>query len=209
MTSYPSRRTTRLRDYDYSQAGAYFVTLCIEQRLPLLGGIRDGQVELSPAGTMVATVWSQLDRYYPVGVDAFVVMPNHLHGILVLGEGAREDRDGATVPTIPGFPTMPASSTAPTVPATPTVPIVSTDTIVPPRSMSLSTIIQRFKTFTMHEYGKGVAAEGWPRYPGRLWQVRFHDHVIRNERELAAIREYIANNPLQWQLDRENPERMR
>ena len=54
-----------------------------------------------------------------------------------------------------------------------------------------------------------MAQEGWPRYPGRLWQHRFHDHVIRNERDLEAIREYIANHPLQWQLDRENPDRIR
>jgi putative transposase len=89
-------------------------------------------------------------------------MPNHIHGILVLGD-TREDRDGATVPT----PTL-----------------------------SLSTVIQRFKTFTMHEYGNGVATEGWPRYPERLWQHRFHDHVIRNERDLTTLREYIANNVL-------------
>jgi REP element-mobilizing transposase RayT len=161
----------------------------MERRLPLLGQITDGQVILSPAGTMVATVWSNLGRYYPVEVDAFVVMPNHIHGILVLAEAARgsrdgadrdgEDRDGATVPTM---------------------------RTVRAGAISLSTVIQRFKTFTMHEYGKGVARDDWPRYPGRLWQHRFHDHVIRNERELAAIREYIANNPLQWELDRENPD---
>jgi len=111
-------------------------------------------------------------------------MPNHLHGILVLGEGGKEDRDGAdrdgaTVPTVPSG------------------------------GMSLSTVIQRFKTFTMHEYGKGVATQCWPRYPGRLWQHRFYEHVIRTERELNAIQEYIANNPLQWQLDQENPDRVR
>jgi REP element-mobilizing transposase RayT len=123
---------------------------------------------------MVATVWSQLDRFYPVELDAFVVMPNHLHGILLLGEAAGADRDRSPVP---------------------------------PPALSLSTVIQRFKTFTSHSYGRGVEREGWPRYPGRLWQQRFHDHVIRNERALAAIREYIANNPLHWQMDRENPDR--
>jgi len=75
--------------------------------------------------------------------------------------------------------------------------------------MSLSTVIQRFKTFTMHEYGRGVAGQGWPRYPGRLWKHRFYDRVIRHERELGGIRESIVNNPLQWELDRENPERIR
>jgi REP element-mobilizing transposase RayT len=134
------------------------------------------QVALSPAGEMVATDWGHLDPFYPVEVDAFVVMPNHVYGILVLREAARADRDGATVPTVP----------------------------VPSGAMSLSTIIQRFKTFTRHEYGTGVATHGWSHYPGRLWPHRFHDHVIRSKQELAAIREYIAHNPLQWEPDREN-----
>ena len=95
MTSYPSRRTPRVQHYDYSQSGAYFVTLCVEQRLPLLGRIIEGQMDLSPAGEMIATVWGGLDRYYPVEVDAFVVMPTHVHGILVLGEARKADRDGA------------------------------------------------------------------------------------------------------------------
>jgi REP element-mobilizing transposase RayT len=124
---------------------------------------------------MVAKVWSGLGLHYPVGVDAFVVMPNHVHGILVLGQHGNADRDGAAVPT---------------------------------PALSLSTVVQRFKTFTMHEYGRGVTSQGWPRYPGRLWQQRFHDHIVRDERDLAAIREYIANNPLRWRLDRENPERL-
>jgi putative transposase len=64
-------------------------------------------------------------------------------------------------------------------------------------------------SFTTHEYGKGVRGQDWPRYQRRFWQHRYHDRVIRNERELEAIREYIANNPLKWDLDLENPERMK
>lgn len=173
MASYPARRSTRLRDYDYAQAGAYFVTLCIEHRLPLLGNIHEGTMHLSPPGEMVATVWTNLEQYYRVGIDAFVVMPNHVHGIVVLCDLDGEDRDGAAVPT---------------------------------PALSLSTVVQRFKTFTAHQYGTGVASAGWPRYPGRLWQHRFHEHVIRHERELAAIREYIVDNPPQWHRDRENPD---
>ena len=71
--------------------------------------------------------------------------------------------------------------------------------------MSLSTVMQRFKTFTAHEYRNGVAASGWPRYAGRLWQHRFYEHVIRDELPLVGIREYIVNNLRQWELDRENP----
>jgi REP element-mobilizing transposase RayT len=67
----------------------------------------------------------------------------------------------------------------------------------------------RFKSFTTHEYGKGVRGQGWPPYQRRFWQHRYHDHVIRNEREPKAIREYIVNNPLKWDLDLENPERVK
>jgi hypothetical protein len=100
------------------------------------------------------------------------------------------DRHGATVPT------ECAVSTAGIFGETRQEPI------------SLSTVMQRFKSFTTYEYGKGVRSSGWPRYPGRLWQHRFYEHVIRNERELDALREYIANNPLKWHLDRENPDRV-
>jgi len=85
MSSYPSRRTTRLRNYDYSQAGAYFVKLCVEQRICCLSRITEGELCLSPAGEMVHSVWGNLGKYYPgVSVDDHVVMPNHLHGIIVL-----------------------------------------------------------------------------------------------------------------------------
>jgi putative transposase len=121
MTSYPQRHSTRLKQFDYASEGMYFVTLCIEGRLPLLGAIVEGEMRLSSAGQMVTTAWENLERYYPgVALDSFVVMPNHLHGIVAL-TGA--DRDRAAVPT---------------------------------PALSLSTLVQRFKTFTAYEYGTGV-----------------------------------------------------
>lgn len=73
MTSYPSRRSPRLLDYDYASAGAYFVTLCVQNELSLLGHIDDDIMHLSPAGTMVASVWGNLETYYGVGVDTYMV----------------------------------------------------------------------------------------------------------------------------------------
>lgn len=79
------RRSIRLKGYDYSKAGAYFVTICIHQRLPLLGEIENGAIALTPAGEMVQTIWNEIPSHYlNVGLDAFVVMPNHVHGILIL-----------------------------------------------------------------------------------------------------------------------------
>lgn len=79
------RRSIRLKGYDYSQAGAYFVTLNVHQRRCFLGEAVGGKVRLSPAGEMVLRVWEAVPNHYPgVDVDAFVVMPNHVHGIIVL-----------------------------------------------------------------------------------------------------------------------------
>lgn len=82
----PRRRNSlRLKGYDYAQAGCYYVTLCIQQRACLLGEIVQGAMRLSEAGRMVQAVWDDLPRFYPgVEIDAFVIMPNHIHGILVL-----------------------------------------------------------------------------------------------------------------------------
>ncbi len=172
VTSYPMRRSIRLAGYDYSRSGAYFVTVCVEQRLPLLGRIVEDEVQLSAAGEMVTRIWANLGDHYPgVSVDASIVMPNHVHGILFLSDPS-ETGDGADKRT----------------------------------ALSLSTVIQRFKTYTAHRYGQGVASADWPRYPGRLWQHRFYEHVIRHDQDLQTIREYIANNPRQWALDRLNPD---
>ena len=80
------RRSLRLRGYDYSQIGDYFVTLCTEHRACTLGAIEDGLLVLSPAGQTVYDVWSGIPtRFAGIEIDAFVVMPNHIHGIVVIG----------------------------------------------------------------------------------------------------------------------------
>ena len=82
------RRSIRLRGYDYSQAGAYFVTICVQDRACVFGNVVDGRMCLSAAGLMVRRVWDELPRFYAgVGIDAFVVMPNHVHGIVFLSGG--------------------------------------------------------------------------------------------------------------------------
>ena len=81
------RRSIRLRGYDYSEAGFYFVTICVQNRESLFGRITEGCVELNPPGEMVQKIWKEMPARYPgVETDAFIVMPNHVHGIIVLGE---------------------------------------------------------------------------------------------------------------------------
>jgi len=190
MSSYSSRRSLRLGNYDYSQGGAYFVTICTQDRVLRFGRIVDGQMELNATGTMIQGVWGRLNEHYAgLEVDEFVVMPNHLHGILVLG------CDDATIPEEdrqwPGRARR--------------VPRRRLGCPAPTGGLSLSEIVRRFKTFTANQYRKAISLQELPD-PGRLWQRNFYEHVIRNERDLSAIREYMVNNPLQWHLDRENPD---
>jgi REP element-mobilizing transposase RayT len=79
------RRSIRLKGYDYSQSGLYFITLCIQNRECLLGEIEHNLINLNPAGGMVKQIWQQLPRRFPyIQIDEFVVMPNHLHGIILI-----------------------------------------------------------------------------------------------------------------------------
>jgi REP element-mobilizing transposase RayT len=166
MSSYVSRKATRLPGYDYSQAGGYFVTLCVEARQCIFGTVEDGEMRLNPLGRMIHEVWGGLASHYSlIAMDEFIVMPDHLHGIVFLtGDETGKRPDGA---------------------------------------IDLPTLIRNFKNFTVREQRKGVQQERWTAVPLGLWQRDYHDHVIRNERDLAAIREYIASNPMRWHLERE------
>ena len=161
----PRRRGLRLRHYDYASAGWYFVTVCTAGRVSLFGEIVRGAMQLNEAGRAIAEAWTALPARFPrVDVDAFVVMPNHLHGILAF-EAHGEEVAG------------------------------------PP----LGEVVGAFKSVTTVEYGRGVRAAGWSAYRARLWQRNYFEHVIRDERSLEQIRQYIIDNPLQWDLDHENP----
>ena len=160
-TPRPSRKSLRLAEYDYSTAGYYFVTICIREQQCLLGEIVADAVCLNSAGQMIASAWMALpERFEQVGLDSFVVMPNHIHGIVVVKKG-----------------------------------------------IALTHVIQAFKSLSTNEYIRGVHAQGWGKFDGTLWQRSFYDHVIRNDQDLSRIQEYILNNPLQWALDDENPDR--
>jgi REP element-mobilizing transposase RayT len=100
----PARRSPRLQGYDYRQDGGYFVTLCTQNRVCLFGDISDDGLQLNAAGMMVALWWERLPEKFPgVELDAYVIMPNHLHGILVMGDNVGADtliRPNETIPTL-------------------------------------------------------------------------------------------------------------
>jgi REP element-mobilizing transposase RayT len=178
------RRSTRLKGYDYSQDGAYFVTVCTQDRECLFGDVVDGEMRLNLAGRMVQAVWDDIPSFYPgVETDAFVVMPNHIHAIIiVLGSVGAAPR-GRPCHGRPG--SGQPQGVAPT--------------------LSLPDAVHRFKTMTTKRYSDGVRQSGWPAYRRRLWQRNYYDHIIRGERSMDRIRQYIATNPMCWEIDQENP----
>ena len=87
-SSQPRRRTTRLRDYDYGQTGGYFVTICVQHQKCLFGTIIDGQMQLNEIGKIVVECWNRIPQhFFSAELDYCVIMPNHIHGIILLGTG--------------------------------------------------------------------------------------------------------------------------
>ncbi|MFA6053734.1 MAG: transposase [Thermodesulfovibrionales bacterium] len=197
------RRSIRLKGYDYSQAGAYFVTVCAKDHACLFGDVEQGEMILNDAGNMIKTWWLAIPgKYRHVELDECMIMPNHFHGI-IKNVGA----DQCVCPDL-------------CLCHDPYVPENSNET----REMGehgdngeytdkgehmgspLPRIIQWFKTMTTNAYIKKVHEKLWPPFNGKLWQRNYYEHVIRTEKEFNQIREYIVNNPIQWELDTENPQ---
>jgi len=159
----------RLPWWDYAEAGWYLVTICTQNRQCVLGEIVDGSVNLSPGGLIVEEEWQRTPTVRPdVGLDEFVVMPNHVHGIVVLAGDHKKTshRDVSTKSRLP--------------------------------SQSLGAMIGQFKSVCT----KRIRGAGFPRFS---WQAWFYEHIIRDERSLEYIRQYIENNPAKWEVDEGNP----
>jgi len=182
----PWRRSIRLRGYDYAQAGAYFVTIVTKDRMCLFGEIVGDEMRPNQFGRIVEATWSALPEHYSgVECDVFMVMPNHVHGIIALvdDDGGGATDVGAGLKPARGVAAAPNSVRAGFKPA-PTLP----------------EIVRAFKTFSARRVNELRATPGTT-----VWQRNYYEHVVRGENELDRIREYIANNPLQWEMDRENP----
>lgn len=177
------RRSVRLKGYDYSSPGAYFVTLVTFRREALFGEILDGEMYLNPLGKLVKKCWQAISIHFLLArLDEFVMMPNHLHGIIFLSKGEASADDTFVFPTTP----QPAD-------ASPLQPIGT-------KHGSLGAIIQNFKSISTR------FANSLYFNPGSiLWQRNYFEHIIRNERELNDIRKYIQANPVLWENDKENP----
>jgi putative transposase len=167
VKGHPQRKPTRLEGWDYSSSGWYFVTICTKQHRPFFGWIRAGEIHLSSAGLIADEQWKRTPMIRPyVTLDAWVIMPNHLHGILRI------------IPTNAG--------------ATGRSPLRGPRG---PAPHSVSAIVAGFKSAAT----KRIRATCLPTF---TWQRGFYDHIIRDEKDLQRIRQYIVDNPVKWESDR-------
>jgi putative transposase len=180
------RRSIRLKAYDYSTAGAYFVTVCTDGRACLFGDIVDNIVRLNPCGVIVSETWDALPAHYPhLSLDAFVVMPNHVHAIILF-----DDSDDPPVGA--GFKPAPPSGGT----------VESGAGLKPaPTRHALPEIVRAFKTFSARRINDLRDTPGAP-----VWQRNYYEHVVRDETALNRIRQYIADNPARWADDPDNPD---
>ncbi len=179
------RRSIRLPAWDYAHPGAYFVTVCTYRRECTLAGIIDGEVHLSVEGEIARRCWYELPVHYPhAELDAFVIMPNHVHGIIVITEGDGGDvYHGMVDVGFVGAGLRPAP----------------TDGGI--KRHGLPEIVCAFKSFSARRINEMRKTPGAP-----VWQRNYYERTVRNERELRAVREYIHRNPYHWVDDPDNPE---
>ncbi|MBX3057107.1 MAG: transposase [Anaerolineae bacterium] len=178
------RKQIRLRGYDYRNAGAYFVTICTYQRRLLFGAVGGGVMHLNDWGQVVVKLWHTIPEFRPyVLLDEFQCMPNHVHLILwIISEDAPN--------VIPEHIDIVGQRRAFALQYQPPERGV--------KSKSLGAIIGGYKSAVTKEIND---LRGQTQPP--IWQPRFHDRIIRNERELEAIRRYIRANPANWQQDQD------
>jgi len=165
----PRRKHIRLRNYDYREAGAYFVTVCTHNRRPILSVVQKDGVALRPEGEIVRAAWLDIPNHHPhVTIDAFVVMPDHLHGILFFGPDYATEIDLYE----------PRAQQA-----------------APPQVLpgSLGAVVRSFKSACSRRINMRLGTPGAP-----VWQRGYWERVLRNAVELQHAREYIADNPRAW-----------
>ncbi len=183
MNKQPTRRSIRLKGYDYSQSGIYVVTLCIQERHCLFGSITHETMILNDAGKMIDEQWLQLqERFALIQLDEYVIMPNHFHGIIIVGAGLVPAREATATANFYGRVQGP-----------------------PLQNPHLSQIVGAFKSITTHQYILGVKNQQWKPFNGKLWQRNYYEHIIRNEESFFSAKEYIMCNPQNWKTDKMNP----
>ncbi len=194
------RKSIRLRGYDYSKPGLYFVTICCQNKYHLFGKIKNGIMILNDAGRMIKKWYYKTAEKFPnINCLEMVIMPNHFHCIWqivntnvgadprvcpknhpkhqkhdnILGEHPKHNehqKHGGILGEHVGSP--------------------------------LHRVVQWFKTMTTNEYIRGVKKFNWEPFYKKMWQRNYYEHIIRNEKSYQNISNYIINNPINWENDK-------
>lgn len=170
--------STRLQTWNYGWNAPYFVTICTKNRAPYFGHISDGVLNLSEIGEIVYDEWVrtfELRADMNLIMDEFIVMPNHFHGIIIIGNNEYNERSRSA---------MHGGSTN----------VDASCNTFGPQCKNLASIIRGFKSAVTIKSRKMDAQFAW--------QTRFYDHIIRDDTSLARIRNYIINNPKKWNEDK-------
>lgn len=183
----PCRRSVRLQKYDYATPCAYFITICVVKHRPVPATIEGSAHQLTHAGRIVEAAWYDLPNRFPwVGLDAMVVMPNHVHGVIHI-----ESPDGQVIGERP-FATQTGHVGSPGVMNhAPTRCGDGSDGYSP---VALGEIVRTFKASAT----RSIRINALPDF---AWQRNYYEHIIRNDRSLERIRDYIAVNPVTWSED--------
>lgn len=192
--------SARWRNWNYADEAAYFITICTKEKKHFFGKVVDGEMQLSTAGKIAKQEWIKSKSLRPdmnLDMEIFQIMPNHIHGIIVIGRNKyNTSRD-----TMRGVSTGAIIEHSDTMHAVTTKSIQMIENNPPannfgPQSNNLASIIRGFKSAVTMAVRKYL--------PDFSWQTRYHDHVIRDDNEFSRIAYYIFENPKNWDFDRNN-----
>lgn len=188
------RSSLRLKGYDYSKAGLYFITICCQNRINRFGVVENGEMNLNEYGQIAHDEWLKLSqRFSNFELDAFQIMPNHMHAILALNEHTVDA----------GF--SPASKTNTNEMSQPNRPQPRRFAATSPQKNAVTTvsdIVGAYKSLVANACLKIFKTNN--KTMGKLWQRNYYEHIIRNDKSYKTISEYIINNPKNWEEDKLN-----
>lgn len=184
------RKSIRLRHYDYSQSGAYFITMCTHNRECLFGEIIDKEMVLNNFGMIARDEWIKSAAIrFEIELDAFVVMPNHFHGIVMIHRrGERRSPENDLVAQLGMISNINRGDQ----------PVAPTEQRPGPKPKSIGALVAGFKSAVTKHINKISISPGLP-----VWQRNYYEHIVRDDKELNGFREYIDNNPMNWETDAE------
>ena len=183
--------SARLQSWDYGWNGSYFITICTKNREYFFGEIKNGKMELSPIGKITEKYWHEIPQHFSfVKLGAFVVMPNHIHGIIIIDKKSDDNNPIVSETVVVETPKLGVSTITTPVPTEPKTGGKNQKW----KSGTLGAIINQYKRICTINSRKIE--------PYFAWQPRFYDHIIRNEKSFQKISEYIINNPKNWINDK-------